>query len=368
MLISIALAIAFTVPLVFLFVIRKFDLYGTGKYAVNFVTLIWGIAAYLLAVQINNGVIDQGWGTRTQVIRIYAPIVEEILKCLILVYLVQRADFNYVVDGAIYGFGAGIGFAIIENYEYVSGNPEIALTVAVARVFSTNLIHATGSGVIGTALALRRSDPSWRSWLLIGIGYAFSISFHMGFNTMVNSGGFLIFAILFGFSGLGLIWYAIHRGMNVQKAWVGEKLGEADRATKSETRALMRIEELQKEILTPVERQFGAEKAGLVHEMLLKQAEMGIKRKLLETTPSETRRAEIERLIENLKSEVKQLRDSIGPYCMMLVRQVYLEQDARVWDSINARIAESRTGQKGGGLWDRTTERMKSGKTQDQPT
>ncbi|MBK9207159.1 MAG: PrsW family intramembrane metalloprotease [Anaerolineales bacterium] len=37
-----------------------------------------------------------------------APILEEILKSLILIYLVKRAEFNYVVDGAIYGFGAGL--------------------------------------------------------------------------------------------------------------------------------------------------------------------------------------------------------------------------------------------------------------------
>ncbi len=365
MLIYIALGIAFIVPLIFLFTVRKFDLFGTGKYPINFVTLLWGILAYLLAVQVNSGMIDMGWATRAQVIRIGAPIAEEILKSLILIYLVQRADFNYVVDGAIYGFGAGIGFAIIENYEYVLGHSDIALTVAVARVFSTNLIHATGSGVIGTALAARRADPSWRSWILILLGYIFSISFHMGFNTLVNSGAFLIFAIIFGFIGLGMIWYAIRRGMNVQKEWVGEKLGEADRATKSETKALTRIEDLQKEILAPVERQFGAGKAAWVHRMLLKQAEMGIKRKLLDSTPSESKRKEIEELIEDIKKEVKELRDRIGPYCMMLVRQVYLEQDVRVWDAINSRIAESSTGQKGGGLWDRTAERVKSSKSQE---
>jgi RsiW-degrading membrane proteinase PrsW (M82 family) len=368
MLIQIALGIAFIVPLIYLFAVRKFDLFRTGRFSVNIVTVIWGIIAYLLAVQINTTVIDMGWATRTQVIRSGAPIVEEILKGLILIYLVQRADFNYIVDGAIYGFGAGIGFAMVENYEYVMGHQEIALSVAVARVFSTNLVHATASGVIGTALAYRRGDSSWKGWFFILLGYTFSISYHMGFNTMVNSGGYLIFAIIFGFVGAGLIWYAIRRGLYAQKKWVGEKLTEADRATKSETKALTRIEELNREILAPVEKQFGAEKAGWVHKMLLKQAEMGIKRKLLDSTPSENKRKEIEVLIEDIKREVKALRDQIGPYCMMLVRQVYLEQDVRVWDSIGARIAEAGTGQVGGGLWQRTGDRIKSSRTQeDQP-
>jgi RsiW-degrading membrane proteinase PrsW (M82 family) len=365
MLIYVALGIAFIVPLLFLYFIRRFDLFATGRYAVNFATLIWGIVAYLLAVQVNSGMIAQGLATRTQVIQIWAPIVEEILKSLILIYLVSRADFNYIVDGAIYGFGAGIGFAIIENYEYVMGHQDIALTVAIARVFSTNLVHATGSGLIGTALAYRRGDRSWVGWLFLVLGYLFSISFHMGFNTMVNSGGFLIVAILFGFIGLGLIWYAIRRGLNTQKQWVGEKLTEADRATKSETKALTRIEELNKEILAPVVKRFGPEKAQQVQKMMLKQAEMGIKRKLIDSTPSESKRREIETLIEDMKTEIQSLRSSIGPYCMMLVRQVYLEQDVKIWDSIEARIAQSSTGQVGGGVWDLTADRIKSSKTRE---
>src|SRR5258707_15573556 len=111
-----ALGIAFIIPLVFLLVVRRFDLYGTGKYRFNLVTLIWGLIAYMLAARINPAMIHAGWVTHDQVVRFTAPIIEELLKALILIYLVQRADFNYVVDGAIYGFGSGIGFAIVENF------------------------------------------------------------------------------------------------------------------------------------------------------------------------------------------------------------------------------------------------------------
>ena len=196
MVIYLALGIAFLFPLGFLYFIRMGDLYGTGKFHVNILTIFWGLVAYVLAAKINPAMLNSGWVTRDQVVRVSAPIIEEFLKALILIYLVQRADFNYVVDGAIYGFGAGIGFAIIENYEYVSGHPEIAISIAIARVLSTNLIHATGSGLIGTALAFRRGDSSWFGWLVVLLGYLFSMAFHMGFNTMVSLGSApLIFAI-----------------------------------------------------------------------------------------------------------------------------------------------------------------------------
>jgi len=53
------------------------------------------------------------------------------------------------------------------------------------------------------------------------------------------------------------------------------------------------------------------------------------------------------------------LRNQIGTYCMILVREVYLGQDIQVWNLLNARIAAAGLGQKGGGLWDRVNVRMK---------
>jgi RsiW-degrading membrane proteinase PrsW (M82 family) len=358
MIIYIALAIAYGVPLIFLYAIRRFDLYGTGKFLVNFLVMFWGFVAYTLAAKINPAMLNAGWASYDQVIRITGPIVEEFLKAVILIYLVQRADFNYVVDGALYGFGAGIGFAIIENTEYVFGHPEAALVVAIARVFSTNLVHATGSGVIGTALAYRRGDSSWRGWAIILFGYAFSMGMHMLFNTLVNTGIALFIAIAYGFIGVGTIWYIIKRGMNIQKQWVGEKLGMGDRVTDSEAKVVRNIDDLD-DLLAPLKKQFGEGKVKVVKEIISKQAEIGIKRKLMDTTPSDSKKKEILEIVQTLGKEMDVLRKQAGPYCMMFVRTVYLDQDVKVWDTIGSRIAAASTGQKGGGMFDRVTTRMK---------
>ena len=164
--------------------------------------------------------------------------------------------------------------------------------------------------------------------------------------------------------GLSLIWLAIKRGLIIQKSWVGEKLGMGDRVTKSEATVVRNIEDLR-EVLTPIEKQFGSAKVPIVEEIIRKQAEIGIKRKLLETTPSEGKRREIEKIIDTLGREMDVLRRQAGSYCMMFVRTVYLEQDIKVWDTINSRIAESSTGQKGGGLYDRVNQRMKPPPSQE---
>ncbi|MBL8063279.1 MAG: PrsW family intramembrane metalloprotease [Anaerolineales bacterium] len=358
MVVMIAYGIALIFPVVFLFALRNFDLYQTGQYRFNIVTLACGAIAYYMAVQVNEGVSQMGLvSSWDQVVRFTAPIAEEILKSLILIYLVTRADFNYVVDGALYGFGVGIGFAIIENVQYINQFAEKALLVAVVRVLSTNLMHATSSGLIGTALAYRRGDSTWKAGVVILVGYLFAIGVHMGFNNMVSSGVQLVFAITFGLTGAALIWFIIKRGLNVQKLWVAEKLGIADRVTQEETKVVSNIETVN-EVLTPVTKRFGPEKASLVRSLIYKQAEIGIKRKLLETVPSENRKKEIVKIIDDLVTETNVLRNQIGTYCMMMVREVYLGQSGQVWNLLNARIASAGLGQKGGGLWDRVTERV----------
>lgn len=361
MVIILALSIAFLIPPFFLYLIKTRDLFGTGKFHFVVLSMGWGVVAYLLAAQINPFIIEMGWASRLMVIRVVGPLLEEVLKSVILIYLITRADFNYVVDGAIYGFAAGIGFAMIENYEYVMGNAEIAIIVAVARVLSTNLIHAAGSGVIGVALSMWRAEKGAKGWLWVLLGYVFSSGFHMLFNTMVSAGTAVIFAIIFGAAGFGLIYLAIRRGLNIQKEFISKQLGELNRVTKNEVRALNQIEELDK-LLKPFADEFGREKAEMVKSMMGKQAEIAIKTEMLGSTFSASKKEEMHKIISRLHGEMENLRDQLGPYCMLVVRQVYLAQDMNLWGSIQNRIAESSTGQKGGGLWDRATSRVQSPK------
>lgn len=365
MVILVALSIAVLIPILFLFLLRTRDLFATGKFHFVLVSMIWGVVAYIIASRINPYLINEGWVDRALVIRAIGPILEELLKSLILIYLVQRADFNYVVDGAIYGFAVGIGFAVVENFEYVLGRPNIAVILAVARVFSTNLIHAAASGVIGVALSTRRAESGSKGGLWVLMGYLFSVGFHMAFNTMVSAGAILAFAVVFGVTGVGLIYLAIRRGLTIQKEWFGEKLNDLNRVTQNEVRALNRIEELNK-LLKPLALQFGEAKAEKVKTLLSRQAEIGIKTKLLDSTSNEDRRAEMSRIIEDLRAEMDALRAEIGPYCMLFVRQVYLAQDMNLWGTIHDRISEAGTGQKGGGLWDLAARRAQSSRNREE--
>ncbi|HRJ76537.1 MAG TPA: cyclic nucleotide-binding domain-containing protein, partial [Anaerolineales bacterium] len=165
-------------------------------------------------------------------------------------------------------------------------------------------------------------------------------------------------------AGVGLIYVIIRRGMNIQKQWVAEKLDMTDRVTQQETQVVSNIEKIN-EVLLPIEKRFGTEKANLVRSLIYKQAEIGIKRNLLGKDTSEVRKAEINKIIEELGDDINKLRNQIGVYCMMMVREVYAGMDTQVFNLLNARIASAGTGQKGGGIWDRVTEKVKDAELQE---
>ena len=77
------LLFAFTIPLLFLVIIHRFDFYQTGQFRLILLSLGWGGIAYFLAVLSNTFIVDSGYADWDAVIRFIAPISEEILKAVL---------------------------------------------------------------------------------------------------------------------------------------------------------------------------------------------------------------------------------------------------------------------------------------------
>jgi len=361
------LILAVILPLFFLWLIYRFDIYQTGQFKIIVLSFVWGAIAYNLAALLNpflanNGILD--WD---QIVRFSAPVAEEILKGLFLLYLVRRAGFTYSVDGAVYGFAAGIGFAIFENFEYILGHPDVATGLAVQRVFSTNLIHAAGSATIGVALGIFRLERSRIRWGILLLGLFLAIGWHMLFNNMVSRGTFLSVAIGAGLTGALFIYLSIRRGLKQAEQWIRDRLGMEDRVTSGEAAMVNRIKELD-EILLPVVDRFGPETASRVEEFLFIQARIGIKRKTTDDLDEKLRRA-VEAEIEKMREEMDGIRRELGTYVMLFVRGAYPEDVINVWGQMQAKIEASAAasgGQKGGGLWSSLDDRLQSASQSNQ--
>lgn len=364
----IALVIAAVIPLGFLYAIKAIDFYQTGSIKLIAISGGWGIIAYLLAARINPALVVNGLASKDAVVRFAAPVIEEILKGIILLSLVRRTDFKYFLDGAIYGFTVGIGFAIVENFEYVLGRPSIAIELAISRVLSTNLIHATTTALIGVALGSARFKRSalYRTLYLLG-GLTLAITIHSGFNNMVNSGVALLFAFAAGFAGAGIIYFAARRGLKDEKSWVHEKIGATEGVTTGEAKVVRRLEDAD-ELLASLAERFGADKASQCEKFLFMQAQLAIQVKMVEKMQDEKMRLAIQLQMNELRGKMDQARREVGAYCMLYLRNIFPENDAALMKLTQDRIAASAAANKGKaatGLWD-LSDRLKPKPATDQ--
>ena len=360
----IALIVATVIPLIVLYIIYTRDFYGTGAFSYVILCFVWGGVAFAFAYLINSYLISNGIIERLTVIRVVAPIEEEILKGLILIYLIRRPQFTYFVDGAIYGFAVGIGFAIFENYYYIWGDLG-ALSIAIQRVISVNLVHATGSAIIGIAFGLARFSRLRGRIVQVLTGLALAAALHAVFNnlvTTVSRGLDIVFAVIIGFIGLSTIWATIKRGLAEEKAWIEETLGMADRVTPGEAEVVHRITKVD-EILEPLAMRFGKEKASQIEKFIKIQAKLGILRKTLEKLQDENLLEDARKEMALLRQEMDAVRKSVGTYTMMYLRGIFMEEDSQLWGSLERGIIEERLIShpvpEGGGLWGKLDEVIK---------
>lgn len=354
----IAAIVAIAIPLVFLYLVRWLDLYASGSFKVLLVCLGWGVAAFFLALQINTfvgGIV--GFGL---LVVLVAPIIEEILKSLAMVYLVRRPSFTYFVDGAIYGFAAGTAFAVLENLLYLSrsGVGE-ALFLALGRALSTSLMHGSATALVGISLGRLRYRRGYTRILSLVLGWAAAMSLHIAFNNALSRlpGTFSIaVAILLGLGGVGLVAAFIFWGISQERRWLKETLGSSIGVSSQESAVVQQMSELDL-LLTPINEQFGEEKRGQVEAFLKLQAQLGIKQKQQEMTRDERQRRELSDRISSLKKEMDVLRREVGVYCMTYVRSILPPQTEPIWSRLEESLTTKETSQSGG-LWSTLDKKM----------
>ncbi len=125
-----AVLIAAGTPAAFLLIIYTLDLYASRTFRLVVLCFGWGaVGAFGLSYLLNTHVglpLGRALGATNPYLLLtvaIAPVIEETAKSLSLFYVSRRSEFTYFVDGAIYGFAAGIGFSIIENFLYLSQTP-----------------------------------------------------------------------------------------------------------------------------------------------------------------------------------------------------------------------------------------------------
>jgi RsiW-degrading membrane proteinase PrsW (M82 family) len=204
--------------MVFLFVLLYLDSFKLVKFRFVVWVILGGALAALTAYFANGLLIAALQMEFMDYTRFIAPIVEESLKGLIVVYLFRSNRIGFLVDSAIVGFAAGAGFALVENLYYLHLVPDASVAVWTIRGFGTALMHGGVTAIfaiIAETLTARQTRPSFYLYLP---GLLLAAVLHAVFNQFPVSP---VFSTLATMMALPLILMMVfRRSVSVMHEWL----------------------------------------------------------------------------------------------------------------------------------------------------
>jgi RsiW-degrading membrane proteinase PrsW (M82 family) len=343
---SYSILIASVIPLLFVYLIKWLNFFETHRPRLILLALVWGAVSTELSYLVSHPMAlilgKQFVSTHT------APFVEEIFKSLVLLYLVRRASTTFFVDGAVYGFASGIGFAIAENMLYLSRvDVETGLVVGTARAFVSSVMHGSTTALVGMAVAgfpLGRVNHPLLAWV---IGLAVAIAAHTAYNNtafhhfVFGQTGLLVLAA-FAFTALLLVVGGILWGLRRERQRLRKSLGMKAAGSKGEARLVQRIEDLD-DLLAPVEARFGELKREQAANALLLGAQLALKQDLIRKTKDPELRAELAVQITEMKRDLKHQRREVGMYVMSYVRSIMPKTTWSLWARLERALTKLET-------------------------
>jgi protease PrsW len=143
-----------------------------------------GAAAASVCFFVNQFLVGAGLDERV-LHRAVAPVLEEAVKAVYIVYLIRAARVGFLVDAGIQGFAVGTGFALVENLYFagVTRDPELGLWLV--RGLGTAVMHGSATAIvaiISKSLTERRGSLSLRLFLP---GLALAAMAHAAFNAFI---------------------------------------------------------------------------------------------------------------------------------------------------------------------------------------
>jgi RsiW-degrading membrane proteinase PrsW (M82 family) len=341
-----AALIAVGIPLLFLLLIYLLDLYASSTFWLVVLCFGWGAIggaglAYLINVQITIPLILYHGLDYVLLYVLFAPVVEEVFKSAVLIYASRRPQFTYFVDGAIYGFAAGIGFSITENFLHMGYYPESRLALAFVRAFSVCLMHGTSTALVGVAVARARFRGRDVERLALVGGWAAAILLHISFNCVsqaasLNDAAVVPLQVALGMAGVILTVLVILVGLREERGWIAETL-ELRGVSMAEVRGAQASGDLG-EVLEPITRQFPRE-AEQLETFLRRQAQLGIKRKIWDKADDPKLRRKMGEEVALLEEDVEQLRRGMSICTSTYLQCVFPEDEEGIWPCLEEMVS-----------------------------
>ncbi|HEX7777934.1 MAG TPA: PrsW family glutamic-type intramembrane protease, partial [Vicinamibacterales bacterium] len=174
--------VALVPVLVFLVLLILFDSFKLVPTSMFVRALAAGVVAAVVAALLQAVLVDAFDLDTPTLIRYVAPVIEETLKMLFVLWALFRRQIGFLVDAAIVGFAIGAGFAVVENIQYLQSLQDRSLWMWLVRGFGTALLHALTTAIIAIGaktLIDRRPD---QLWIAVVAPWAGAVLLHSAFN------------------------------------------------------------------------------------------------------------------------------------------------------------------------------------------
>lgn len=149
--------------------------------------LVAGAVSAAALVPVHGALVDASGLAPGDFARYIAPVTEETIKALCLLYPIWRRQIGFLVDAAIIGFAIGAGFSLVENIDYLRTLPDPRMWVWIVRGFGTAILHAMTTAIVAiTAKSLADRYPARAGFAVIP-GWTAAVLLHSLYNQALVS-------------------------------------------------------------------------------------------------------------------------------------------------------------------------------------
>ena len=174
--------VAFVPVVLFLVLLVLMDSFKLARPSAIAKALGWGVVAAFICEALYRVLTPALPLSATAFSRYIAPLTEETVKALFIVYLIRRRRIGFAVDAAQLGFAVGTGFALVENLQYLRVLGNAGLLLWLVRGLGTAMLHGAVIAIFAM-LAQTSSDRHPRHFVKVFVpGWLAAVAIHSGFN------------------------------------------------------------------------------------------------------------------------------------------------------------------------------------------
>ncbi|MEN8154065.1 MAG: PrsW family glutamic-type intramembrane protease [Acidobacteriota bacterium] len=181
----IKLSIVLVPVILFLIALLLLDSFKLVKPKFIILALFIGGFSAGLSYYINNWLLSVGGIKMLNLQRFAAPFIEECIKAIYLIFLINRNKVGFVVDSVLLAFSIGAGFSVIENLYYFYLIPESNLFIWLIRGLGTAILHGGATSIMAIISKNFCERKNSVNIILFLPGLVTAIAIHSVFNLFI---------------------------------------------------------------------------------------------------------------------------------------------------------------------------------------